>query len=461
MSYEAFLSSKRATVPSVGITEPPTLSQALFPFQQDLVRWGLRRGRAALFADTGLGKTGMQLAWADAVARATGRPVIILTPLAVAAQTVREAPKFGIEATLCRDGSDVANGINVTNYDRLHRFDASAFGAVVLDESSCLKDFASATRNALMSAFRDAPLKLCCTATPSPNDYTELGNHAEFLGNMTRTEMLSMYFVHDGGSTQDWRLKGHAADVFWRWVCSWAALVRRPSDLGYEDGGFALPPLEMRETVVAATDAQARAQGRLFIEPAATLDDQRRARRDTLADRVAACAALVAAEPDEQWLIWCELNDESGALAGAIPGAVEVRGSDDPETKEQRLLEFADGGIRVLVSKPSICGHGLNFQRCARMAFVGLSHSFEQTYQAVRRCWRYGQTRPVHCHLVVAELEGAVRENLLRKQRDAERMAAEMAQHTAAIVRGSVRGLERDRDDYRPQRSLALPEWLT
>ena len=459
MSYADFLSRKAWTIADTGFPVAE-LPEQLFAFQADLVRWACRRGRAALFVDTGLGKTGMQLAWAREVARHAGNPVIILAPLAVAAQTVREGAKFGIEATLCRDGAEVGPGINVTNYDRLHRFDPEMFAGVVLDESSCLKDFTSATRNTLIDAFRATPHKLCCTATPAPNDFTELGNHAEFLGIMTRPEMLAMYFVHDGGSTQNWRVKGHGQGAFWRWVCQWAANVRRPSDLGYDDGAFLLPPLATSETIVPATIEQARSQGRLFVDLATTLDEQRKARRATIDARVSACAALVAREPERQWLVWCELNAEGDALTAAIPGAVQVQGSDTLEDKEARILAFADGEIPVLISKPSICGHGVNLQRCARVAFVGITHSFEQYYQAVRRCWRFGQTQPVECHVIVGEAEGPVRDNLRRKQREADRMAEEMTQHTAALVQSAVRGLVRDTTTYSAEERMQLPEWI-
>ena len=458
-TYLDFLRRKTWTTVATGFAAG-VLPAGLFPFQADLVRWACRRGRAALFVDTGLGKTAMQLAWAQQVIDHTGGSVLILAPLAVAAQTVREATKFGMVATLCRNGADATAGINVTNYDRLHRFDPEAFGGVVLDESSCLKDFTSATRTTLIDSFRATPHKLCCTATPAPNDFTELGNHAEFLGVMTRSEMLAMYFVHDGGSTQDWRVKGHAEGIFWQWVCSWAACVRKPSELGYDDGGFALPPLVMTEIVVPATEAQARAQGRLFVDLATTLAEQRAARRASTGARVAVCAEAVAREPDKQWLIWCELNAEGDALTAAIPGAVQVAGADALEDKEQRILDFAEGRTRVLVSKPSICGHGVNLQRCSRVAFVGVSHSFEQFYQAVRRCWRFGQTEPVHCYLVLGEAEGPVRDNLRRKQADAERMTDAMTAYTAQLVRAQVRGLTRDVTTYRAETEMQLPKWI-
>jgi hypothetical protein len=463
--YKVFLSRKLVRAEPVGFEPSSDVFglEALFPFQRALVQWCCRRGRAALFADTGLGKTRMQLAWAEQVVHETGGSVLILAPLAVAAQTVREGAAMGITVAHLRTAEDVASleePIAVINYDRLHLIDSMCFAGVVLDESSCLKDYTSATRNALIEAFARTPYKLACTATPAPNDHIELGNHAEFLGIMSRTEMLSQWFVHDGGSTQDWRIKGHAVESFWRWVASWAALVRRPSDLGYDDGAYALPPLEVHEHVVAADLATAHAAGKLFVEPAQTLDEQRKARRASLADRVARAAELIMAEPGEPWVVWCELNDEADALEEAIGDAVQIAGSHKIEVKEHCLNEFATGRLRVLISKPSICGWGLNWQHCARVAFVGIGHSFEAYYQAVRRCWRFGQTRPVIVHIVTSEAEGAVVANLRRKQSDAQRMADEMRVHVAAHVRAAVGGTARETTPYEPRKALALPSWL-
>lgn len=459
--YDNFLAKKSYSAVATGIEDPPPLGLYLFPFQQDITRWALRRGRAAVFADTGLGKTRMMLEWARVVHEHTAQSILILTPLAVAAQTVREGEAIGITATLCRTSADLRPGINVTNYDRLHNFNADDFGGVVLDESSCLKDFTSATRNQLIESFKETPFRLACTATPSPNDFTELGNHAEFLGVMTRTEMLAMYFVHDGGSTQDWRIKGHAVKPFWRWVCSWAALVRKPSDLGYEDGAYALPPLTVTEHRVAMSQTDAFKAGQLFATAAQTLNEQRAAKRATIDARVARAASVIAAEPQELWLVWCELNAEGDALADTIPGAVQIAGADDRADKESRLLAFADGAIPVLVSKPSIAGHGMNFQKCARMVFVGVSHSFEEWYQAIRRSWRFGQTRPVQVHVVISDAEGAIVENLKRKQADAARMGDEMSRETGATVREAVRGLVRDSTPYEPKIRMRIPRWLT
>lgn len=450
--YEAFLARKAPTVPACGLAEVPPLHDALFPYQRDIVAWALRRGRAAIFADCGMGKTLMQLEWARHI---PGR-VLILTPLAVAAQTAAEAARFGIEAAVSRDGH-AAGHVTIANYEMLHRFDAAQFSGIVLDESSILKAYDSKTRGAIVSAFAQTPYRLACTATPAPNDHVELGNHAEFLGVMSRVEMLSMFFCHDGGETQVWRLKGHAEADFWRWVASWAAMVRRPSDLGYSDDGFTLPPLRIHEHIIAS---DVRVPGKLFAMAAETLDDQRAARKATLARRVAHVASLVAAEPHEPWLVWCELNAEGDALAAAIPGAVQVAGSDSEDAKESRMLGFASGEHRVLITKPSIAGFGMNWQHAARMAFVGLSHSYEQFYQAVRRQWRFGQARQVEVHVVSTDLEEAVLRNIKRKQADHDAMAAAMVEHMGETMRREIRGTSRETAAYEPTKAMRVPEWI-
>ena len=457
--YDQFLRAKLSLTPPTGLPVPPALPDGLFPHQQDLVQWALRRGRAAIFADTGLGKSRMQLAWADAVNRQTGHDVLILAPLAVGAQTVAEGEPMSVPVTLCRDGEHVRPGICITNYDRLHRFDCDRFGAVVLDESSIIKHHDAKTLRTLLDAFRETPYKLCATATPAPNDWTELGTHAEFLGICTRAEMLAEYFVHDGGDTQTWRLKRHARAVFWRWVASWGAMVRKPSDLGHDDARYILPALQTHEHLVRADHSQAHDSGMLFLLEANTLSERRDARRSSIAERVRACAEIVNADR-EPWIIWCELNAEGEAIRAAIPDAIEIRGSDEPDTKERRLIDFAAGRIRVLVSKPSICGFGLNWQHCARMAFVGVTDSWEAFYQAVRRCWRFGQSRDVHVHVFASELEGAVVANLKRKEADAAAMAEALSAETREAVRANVRGLTRDTNDYTPKRPIEAPAWL-
>lgn len=457
MSYQDFIDKKLSTVPPTGLLKDLILPESMFDFQDAITRWALRRGRAAIFADTGLGKSRMQLAWADAVNRETGHDVLILAPLAVAAQTVAEGVEIGVTVKMCKDGVDVEHGINITNYDRLHRFDCSRFGAVVLDESSVIKHHTSKTLKTLLDAFEQTPFKLCATATPAPNDWTELGTHAQFLGICTQSEMLSEYFVHDGGDTQSWRLKGHAREKFWRWVASWASLVRKPSDLGFDDARYILPALSVNQHTTS-TEAEA-TDGMLFALEANTLSERRAARKASLGSRVEACAEMVNADR-QPWIVWCDLNAEADALRKAIPDAIEIRGSDDPDVKEQRLIDFAAGRIRVLVTKPSIAGFGLNWQHCARMAFVGVTDSWEAYYQAVRRCWRFGQKREVNVHIFASALEGAIVSNLQRKERDAVTMADALSAETHDAVMQEVRGITRESNPYNPDRPVMCPTWL-
>jgi hypothetical protein len=449
--YCAFLDEKALVAVPTGMDILPELRAHLFDYQRDITAWALHRGRAAIFADCGLGKTPMQLEWASHVPG----PVLILAPLAVAPQTVREGEKFGIPVRYVRDMPIDPTGIYVTNYELLAHFDLGQFVGIVLDESSILKSYDGATRTAIIEASRLVPFRLACTATPAPNDYMELGNHAEFLGVMSRVEMLAMFFVHDGGSTSEWRLKGHAQSDFWRWVASWAVLLRKPSDVGYEDGALELPPLHIRQATVATS---APTEGALFTMEAQTLQERITARRETVGARVEACASLVNAS-DGAWVLWCGLNAESEGLTKAIPGAVEVRGSDKPEDKERALLAFAAGEIRVLVTKPSIAGYGMNWQHCHQMAFVGLSDSWEQYYQAVRRCWRFGQEHPVTVHLIAADREGAVVENIKRKDAQAAEMAARMVEHTKALTTAAIGGTVRDVATY--ERDTATGEGWT
>lgn len=430
--YADFLSRKAIVDPSTGLVEIPHLNPMLFNFQNDITAWALRRGRAAIFAGCGMGKTPMQLEWAKHV---PGR-VLICAPLAVAQQTVREGAKFGHDVVYRRSGSSDLGKITITNYEMLEHFDLSVFDGVVLDESSILKAYDGKTRNQIIESFAKTPFRLACTATPAPNDYMELGNHSEFLGVMSRVEMLSMFFVHDGGETQKWRLKGHAQNEFWKWMASWAVCIQKPSDLGYDDGDFKLPELNYRAHDVSVDKPT---EGQLFIMPAATLQERIAARRDSVEDRVKRCADIVNAS-DESWIIWCNLNNESELLKKAIDGAVEVKGSDSVEHKEKALNDFAEGRIRRLVSKPSIAGYGMNFQVCHNMAFVGLSDSWEQYYQAVRRCWRFGQKHPVDVHIITAETEGFVVDNIKRKEEDAENMSNEMLEHMADLNKQSLSG---------------------
>lgn len=452
--YYAMVANKRRVHAAEGF-DIGAVHDSLFPHQADIVRWALRLGRAAVFADTGLGKTRMQVEWARHVAAQSGVPVLILAPLAVSEQTVAEAALMGVE--IGKPGSAAA--VHVLNYERLHQIDPENYAGVVLDESSILKSYDGATRTALVDAFGRTPYRLACTATPAPNDHTELGNHAEFLGVCTRQEMLAEYFVHDNAdsSHSGWRLKGHGRAAFWEWVASWAVVVRKPSDLGHDDARYDLPPLRLHDRLVRLASDIDLGQGTLFTVPAQTLGEQRIVRRESVGLRAEEVAALCA-EPG-QWLVWCELNDESTAIAALIDGAVEVTGSDDPDVKASRMLAFARGEIRVLVSKPSICGFGMNFQTCHQMAFAGLTHSYEQFYQAVRRCWRFGQSRAVDVYLVQTDADGAIAQNLKRKADAADEMAAEMValirDCQMANVRGAHHAVVRTAD-----KPIALPSWL-
>lgn len=424
--------------------KPIAISGQLFPFQRALVDWACQRGRAAIFANTGLGKTAMQCEWARLVHDHTGGRVLIVAPLCVAKQTVEEAAKFDIDVTYCREQWGASDGISITNYEMLDHFNLSSFDGIVLDESSILKNRDGKTRSRIIEASGAIPYRLSCTATPSPNDYMELGNQAEFLGVMSMTEMLAMFFVHDGGDTGKWRLKGHGKAKFWEWLSTWAACVRKPSDLGFDDAGYDLPPFEIHQHMVSSSVAD----GQLFAQIATTLTDRRAAKRETLKARVDAIAEVVN-NSDEQWLIWCHLNDEQDALVKAIPDAWSVAGADSIDQKEARMMAFTHGECRVLVTKPSIAGFGMNWQHCRNMAFVGLDDSYEQQYQAIRRCWRFGQTRTVHVHFATAESLGAIKQNVERKEAQMEEMQESMVSHMRELTKRQIDGLKMEKTEYR------------
>jgi len=442
--YQSFLASKAIIDAPTGLPEVPQLNDMLFDFQSDIVAWALRRGRAAIFADCGMGKTPMQLEWAKRVADHTRRPVLIVAPLAVSSQTIREGDKFGIEVERATGAEVFGPSIYITNYEQLHKHNPEHYSGIVLDESSILKSYTGKYRTDLVERWGNVPYRLACTATPAPNDFMELGNHAEFLGSMTRTEMLSMFFVHDGGETQKWRLKGHAESEFWKWLCSWAVMIRKPSDLGYDDGDFVLPELRIHQITVETEGTG----DDLFAMEAQTLQERQRARKESTADRVAKCAEIINGDEDS-WLIWCNLNNESAAIKGAVDSCVEVKGSDTSDHKESSLWGFAAGDVSRMVSKPSIAGFGMNFQRCHKVAFIGLSDSYEQFYQAIRRCWRFGQTEPVDCYIITADTEGAVVKNIERKERDAERMANNMVEHMHSINEKNIKGTTRASAEYK------------
>lgn len=429
VDYHDFLRAKLHEGAQHGF-EPTFMPPALFDFQVDLVTWAVRKGRAAIFADCGLGKTAMQLAWAENIHRHTNRPVLLLTPLAVSAQTLREADKFGIPAQ--RSNGKPAAGVTIANYERLHHFDPADFAGVVLDESSILKSFDGARRNDITSFMRKTPYRLLATATAAPNDYFELGTSSEALGELGHMDMLNKFFKNDQnnsatrrmyGEAPKWRLKGHAETAFWRWVTSWARALRKPSDLGYADDRFTLPPLVEVEHEV---DAELLPDGALFAVPAFTLAEQRDERKRTIRERAERTAALV--DHDQPALVWCHLNDEAAALKSLIPGAIEISGSDSDERKEEAFLAFAEGETRVLITKPRIGAWGLNFQHCAHVTYYP-SHSYEQYYQAVRRCWRFGQAREVVVDVILTEGERRVMANLQRKAEQAGEMFERLVHH--------------------------------
>lgn len=649
MNYQEFIAGKFAAAMPTGFDGPFDLPESLFPMQHDLVSWSLKRGRAAIFADTGLGKSRMQVSWAAKVHELTGLSVMILAPLAVAQQTIAEGAEIGVTITRCREPGDVQPGLNITNYDRIHKFDCSQFGAVVLDESSCIKHHTAKTLQTLMDSFGHCLYKLCATATPAPNDWTELGTHAEFLGICSRAEMLAEFFVHDGGETQTWRLKGHARHLFWQWVASWGAMIRKPSDLGYDDAMYELPPLTVVDHVVDTDEDKIADNGMLFALEASSMTERREARKASMANRIDECVntikicaklaehkqdgdshgmetrvcrnsqkegsgrsgiqgkeeqpvllgqgcekslhegllceqsrdvaekgqatvrrkecsktfkvctelgtqgkdeatvygmvegesgqgktcstneciryepgsiqcdAGIAGEfvrdmrvlgheqsegfpacgslpldgegsrdsllelqhgawkvqrrhespifgniiPSQPWLIWCEYNDEQDMLENLLGNlAYSVRGSMTPDEKEFALFSWVKGDRPFLISKPSIAGWGLNFQHCSNMAFVGVSDSFEAYYQAVRRCYRFGQKKEVTVHRFASQLESAVMKNLERKQTISIEMGESLAMETRAAVTAQIKGATRATNDYNAIQKVKAPAWL-
>ncbi|MDD2778437.1 MAG: hypothetical protein PHI16_06085, partial [Methanocellales archaeon] len=494
MDYKEFLQNKAVVDSDSGIGEISAINPMLYDFQRDIVKWALRRGRACIFADCGLGKTPMQLEWA----RHIPGNVLIVAPLAVSAQTIHEGEKFGIVVNRSRDGN-IAGPITITNYEQLDKFNPDDYAGIVLDESSILKSYTGKYRNMVIEKFGKIKYRLACTATPAPNDFMELGNHAEFMGVMSRTEMLSMFFVHDGGETQKWRIKGHAESVFWKWICSWAVMVKKPSDLGYDDGKFILPELKIHDIVVGTEDIEPVGDF-LFRMPASTLQERNIERRTTVEIRAQKCMEIINGSK-EPWLIWCNLNDESAALKSIIPDSVEVKGSDSMEHKESAIAWFRgdfdnyvltghsdsdkeesedcsvpsaisalenskttmsflrplqniskNSTRKVLISKPKIYGFGLNLQHCNNIAFVGLSDSYEQFYQAIRRCWRFGQKKEVNCYIITADTEGSVVANIKRKEKDSETMAKEMVKNMHEINAANIKGTKRTASEYSEQK---------
>lgn len=433
MSYDDFLKSKRLDFKHTGIAvKDADIHPLLFSFQRDLVKWSAQKGRAAIFADCGLGKTFMQLEWA----RLVGGRVMIVAPLSVARQTVREAARVETRVHYTRSGGDLIDGINITNYEMIEHFNPADFRAVVLDESSILKSLTGKTRTKLIEMFAKTEYKLCCTATPAPNDIAEIANHAEFLGIMTRTDMLATFFVHDD---QGWRLKKHAVTPFYRWMASWGMSLRKPSDLGYSDDGFVLPPLQIHPVIV---EVDYRPEGQLFWTGLKGITDRARVRRDTLKDRVAGAAVLIDGDKDQQWIAWVGLNDEGRELHKLIPDSVLIEGQQTPDEKAAAIEAFQDGKHRVMITKPKIAGFGMNLQNAARMVFVGLSDSYESYYQCIRRAWRFGQDQAVKAYIVLSSPEEAIFENVKRKEAEAEEMADNLISNVSEYEKGEIQGVE-------------------
>ena len=450
--YRQFIASRAVALNMDGF-QPREINSAAKAHQTESLNFALRRGRSAAFLDTGLGKSFIELEFARQCAEETGKPSLILTPLAVAAQMVREGQKFGIDARQVREQSEVGEGVMVANYERLPKMDPSAFGAVVLDESSILKSFAGRTRNTLMDAWRDTEFRLAATATPSPNDHMELGNHAEFLGVMRQQEMLSKWFINDTSTaSQEWRLKGHAVEDFWSWVASWSRCATLPSDLGGDNTGYVLPDIDRRVHVVAS-DRQVDTDGMLFRIPELSATSFHAEKRLTMRQRCELAAEI--ATHSEPVTVWCETNEESSMLAKIIPGAREVSGSMTPEVKEQTLLGFADGDFRVIVTKPKLAGFGLNWQHCAHAVFASISFSYEQHYQAVRRSHRFGQSQQVRNDIVIADTENAIWQTLHGKSEKHAEMKRRMSE---AMRRAQSQAEVRVRYD-RPL-DLAFPDWV-
>lgn len=454
-NYASFLASK-AIMPVAAGFPAQVDNPALFPWQRRIVETACAVGRFALFEDTGLGKSRQALAWADQVARKTNGRVLLLTPLAVGPQFIREAELAEIDGVaIAKDQSQVCGPITIANYERLHRFDLSSYAGVVLDESSILKAYSGVTKNALVNAFAVTPYRLACTATPAPNDQLELGNHAEFLGIMSSHQMIARWFINDYNKAGEYRLKGHAVEPFWDWVTSWARLISLPSDLGdYSDAGYVLPALHEHWHSVGVDLIDGR-EGKLFRDVEASAMKLHKERRRTAGPRADKCAELVAAKPNAPWLIWVETEYDALEVRARIPSVVEVKGSDSPDVKESRLLSFSRGETQILMTKPSIAGFGLNWQHCADVAFVGPSYSYESDYQAVRRCWRFGQTQPVNVHRIMAATEQAVWATLCRKAEQHRTMKGAMF---AASKRAANR--HAPPDPYQPTVRAPLPAWL-
>jgi len=447
MEYSQFIKSKAHKIKSIGF-KPGHIPDKLFPFQNDLTKWACRKGKSALWAGTGLGKTFMQLSWADQVVKHTNKNVLILAPLAVSEQTIEEGKKINIEVRKSEWP------IQITNYEQLHNINPTDYIGVVLDESSILKSFSSKYKNLIIDQFYNTPYKLCCSATPSPNDFTEIGNHAEFLNICSRSEMLATYFVHDSKTTQKWRLKGHAEKEFFKWLSTWAVMINKPSDLGYENKGYDLPPLNIQQHIIK----KPKDEWDVFPDLASTLNERRQARKESLHERCQKAADLKNGS-DVPWLYWCDLNAESNLLYKLIDNSIEVQGSDKKDVKKERLLGFSSGKYPVLVTKPKIGQFGLNWQHCNNMVFVGLSDSFESYYQAVRRCYRFGQKKEVSVHIVISEKEGNVLLNIQGKEKRAKILQQRMVDCMTDLTKEEITNTSKSTLEYKPKKKMEV-SWM-
>ena len=458
-SYDEFLLEKLAyNKPSGFEVDVKQLNKNLFDWQALLVKWSLFKGKSALFWDTGLGKTLAQLSWSDAICKKfKGEAILGYAPLAVSHQTVREGKKFGIEVNRCDSQSDVKPGINITNYERLEKFNHGSFIGIFLDESGRIKADTAEFTQAVIDSYIKTAYKLCCSATPSPNDYTELGNTSEFLGVMTMSEMKSMFFINDAGdTTAKWRLKGHVLNNrFWEWLSSWCVMIQKPSDIGFSDEGYILPKLNYIEHVIPY---KGKKKG-YFVEQASGLTEVRDSMRETLEERCKVVADIV--NPSKEiWVTWCNLNPEGQRLNQLINNSVEVSGSTKDDLKIKYFLEFSDNKIKCLVTKPKIGMFGMNWQNCNNIVVTGMSHSFEQFYQLIRRFWRYGQTKEVNVHIAYGEREGDVLKTVKRKEKQMKDMFSSMVRHMKVLMKSELEKTTRKETEYNPKIEMKLPSWL-
>lgn len=457
MNYDEYVNEKRITQPASGFDVAlADLNPKMFDYQKSIAQWSLRRGKAAIFAACGLGKSLMEWQFAKAVSDRTDTPVLMLAPLAVNKQMVRECGDFGYTINDCRTRDDVKAGLNVTNYERLHKFSPEDFSGIIADESSILKGGSlGIISNEIVDFASVIPYRLAATATPAPNDFDELIFHAVFLGIMTESECKALFFTQDGNSSNKMRLKRYAEQEFWKWMASWAVAIRTPSDLGFDNTGYELPPINIQQTTIDPDDAFE--NGTLFAMAATGISEQRKARKNTLEARTQAVAELVNTS-NEQWLVWCDLNDESKALTKAIRGAIEVTGSDSEEHKEDAVIGFIEGRYRVLVSKPKILGFGMNFQNSHNMAFCGLGNSYEQYHQAIKRQHRFGQKSTVNVHVFVSSADGSIVENIQRKEAQHDETFGQIAIHMNIYT--DLGASARSEMDYKPQLPVNVPSWL-